>query len=72
MLASTLSSPGSPGMSSPALPFTRSSALGIRNMTGLGSAIALRRSPYASRGFDGITIFQPGMRVAWASNECEW
>jgi hypothetical protein len=43
----------------------------MRYMTGLGSWIALSIRPYASRGVDGMTIFQPGMCVAVASNECE-
>src|ERR1044071_9701828 len=72
MLDSSLSSSGSPGMVSLASPLTRSSALGIRYITGLGSWIALSIRPYASRGVEGITIFQPGSRVAVASNECEW
>ncbi len=50
----------------------RSSALGSRYITGLISWHAEISRPYASSGFDGITIFQPGMWVAVASNECEW
>ena len=63
---------GSPGTSSPGADFVRMRAFGARNITGFGSAIAESMSPYASRGVEGITIFQPGIRVACPSNECEW
>ena len=72
ILLKALSSPGSPGTSSPGKERTRISAFGTRKKHGFGSTTQLKSIPYASRGVEGIMILKPGMCVAVASNECEW
>ena len=72
ILESALSSPGSPGISSPGWLRTRSSALGTRKKQGFGSTMQERSRPYASLGVEGIAILKPGMWVAALSKEWEW
>ena len=43
-----------------------------KNSTGSLSRIAVRSSPLASYGVDGITTLSPGTWVKNASTDCEW
>ena len=49
----------------------RYSRLCSKKSTGSGSRMAARRSPFASYGVEGMTIFSPGVANR-ASIDCEW